>query len=65
MRFLRLLAKLTIEAITDKLILLKLVKPGQKIFSRTIGGLIEGAALEAPTEILQQVLERAPSWPAP
>jgi hypothetical protein len=48
-----------IEAITDKLILLKLVKPGQKIFSRTIGGLIEGAALEAPTEILQQVLERA------
>jgi hypothetical protein len=49
----------TIESITDKLILLKLVKPGQKIFSRTIGGLIEGAALEAPTEILQQVLERA------
>ncbi len=48
-----------IESITDKLILLKLVKPGQKIFSRTIGGLIEGAALEAPTEILQQVLERA------
>jgi hypothetical protein len=41
------------------LILLKLVKPGQKIFSRTIGGLIEGAALEAPTEILQQVIERA------
>jgi hypothetical protein len=41
------------------LILLGLVKPGQKIFSRTIGGLIEGAALEAPTEILQQVLERA------
>jgi hypothetical protein len=49
----------TIESITDKLILLKLVKPGQKIFSRTIGGLIEGAALEAPTEILQQVIERA------
>jgi hypothetical protein len=48
-----------IEAITDKLILLKLVKPGQKIFSRTIRGLTEGAALEAPTEILQQVLERA------
>jgi hypothetical protein len=49
----------TIESITDKLILLKLVKPGQKIFSRTIRGLTEGAALEAPTEILQQVLERA------
>jgi hypothetical protein len=48
-----------IEAITDKLILLKLVKPGQKIFSRTIRGFTEGAALEAPTEILQQVLERA------
>jgi hypothetical protein len=41
------------------LIILKLVKPGQKIFSRTIRGLIEGAAVEAPTEILQQVLERA------
>jgi hypothetical protein len=49
----------TVEAIADRFLILGLIKPGQKIFSRTIGGLIEGAAVEAPTEILQQVLERA------
>jgi hypothetical protein len=49
----------TVEAIADRFLILGLIKPGQKIFSRTIGGLIQGAAVEAPTEILQQVLERA------
>jgi hypothetical protein len=49
----------TIESIVDKFLVLGFLKPGQKIFSRTVGGLAEGAALEAPTEVAQQIIERA------
>ena len=48
-----------IESIADKFLVLGFLKPGQKLFSRTVGGLAEGAALEAPTEVAQQIIERA------
>jgi hypothetical protein len=40
-------------------LILGLIKPGQENIFPYYRGLIEGAAVEAPTEILQQVLERA------
>ena len=47
-----------LNSIGDKLLLGGFLKPGQKWLTRTTVGAGEGAAVEIPTEIAQQMLER-------
>jgi hypothetical protein len=47
-----------LNSIGDKLLLGGFLKPGQKWLTRTAVGAAEGAAVEIPTEIAQQIIER-------
>lgn len=47
-----------LNSIGDKLLLGGFLRPGQKWLTRTAVGAGEGAAVEVPTEIAQQILER-------
>jgi ribosomal protein S25 len=47
-----------LESVSDKLLLSGLVKPGMKVFTRTVAGAAEGATTEGLTEVGQQMLER-------
>jgi hypothetical protein len=52
------LGQSALNAVGDKLLLGGFLKPGQKWLTRTVVGAGEGAVVEAPTEIAQQMLER-------
>jgi len=52
------LGQSALNSVGDKLLLGGFLKPGQKWLTRTAVGFGEGAAVEIPTEIAQQMLER-------